>query len=244
MLGLGTYFSIISKMESFACSECGVVGFKNTRALANHQRTKHERKSESQSKRTRPWEELTHHWEASSSHQMPNVPKLLEDSLANIDSFESLEFIGANDPNLAQFQSFDSTFSLVHWIKTCTYEGGLSTKDMASLFKQVLIHPSFNIGDVFVKSVVDVENYGNQVLYNEAHGWKEHEIQGHILHYRDPILILQSLFSSPKVAEGFTLRPTYKVNENNERVYSTPISGDWWHNMQVISNLFVLFIIN
>jgi hypothetical protein len=55
---------------------------------------------------------------------------------------------------------------------------------MASLFKQVLFYPSFNFGDVSVKFVVDVENYGNQVLYNEAHGWKEHEIQGHILHYQ------------------------------------------------------------
>jgi hypothetical protein len=187
---------------------------------------------------------MVHHQEASSSHKMPNVPELLEDSPTYIDSFKSLEFIGADDHNLAQFQPFDSTFSLVHWTRTCNNGGGLSTKDMASLFKQVLFHPSFNIGDVSVKSVVDVENYGNQVLYNEAHGWKEHEIQGHILHYRDPILILQSLFASPKVAEGFTLRLTYKVNENNECVYSTPANGDWWHNMQVSSNLFVMFIIN
>ena len=107
---------------------------------------------------------------------MPNVPKLQEDSLANIDSFELLEFIGVDDPNLAQFQSFDSTFSLVHWIRTCNNGRGLSTKNMASLFKQVMFHPSFNIGDVFVESVVDVENYGNQILYNEAHNWKEHEI--------------------------------------------------------------------
>jgi hypothetical protein len=97
----------------------------------------------------------------------------------------------------------------------------------------VLFHPSFNFGDVSVKSMVDVGNYGNQVLYNKAHGSKGYEIQGHILHYQDPILILQSLFSSPKVVEGFTLRPTNEVNDNNKRVYSTPISADWWHNMQV-----------
>jgi hypothetical protein len=104
---------------------------------------------------------------------------------------------------------------------------GLSTKDMNSSFKQVLFHPSFELDDVFVKSMVDVENYRNQVLYNEAHGWKVHAIEEHILHYQDPILILQSLFSSPKVAKGFKLRSTNKVNDNNERAYSTPTSTGW-----------------
>jgi hypothetical protein len=84
---------------------------------------------------------------------------------------------------------------------------------MALLFKQVLLHPSFNFGDVSMKFMVDVENYGNQVLYNEARDWKEHEIQGHILHYLDPILILQSFFTSLKVAKGFILRPTNEVND-------------------------------
>jgi hypothetical protein len=44
-----------------------------------------------------------HHKEASSSYQMPNIPKFLEDSIANIDSFESLVFKGADNSSPAQF---------------------------------------------------------------------------------------------------------------------------------------------
>jgi hypothetical protein len=66
-------------MENFSCSKYGAAGFKNVRALANHQRTKRELQLESQSLRARPWEELMHHQEVSSSHQMPNVHKLVED---------------------------------------------------------------------------------------------------------------------------------------------------------------------
>jgi hypothetical protein len=54
---------------------------------------------------------------------------------------------------------------------------------MALLFKQVLFHPSIKLDDVSMKSMVDVENYKNQVLYIKPHGWKEHETKGHILHY-------------------------------------------------------------
>jgi hypothetical protein len=36
---------------------------------------------------------------------MPNVPELVDDSNANLDSFESLEFIGAEDPNLGSISA-------------------------------------------------------------------------------------------------------------------------------------------
>ena len=102
--------------------------------------------------------------EASSSHQMPNVPELLEDSLANIISFYSLEFISTDDPNLAQFQPFDSTFSLVHWIRTYNNRGGYPPRTCPRYFSKCCSIHHLTLVMTFVKSMVDVENYGNQVL--------------------------------------------------------------------------------
>jgi hypothetical protein len=45
-----------------------------------------------------------------------------------------------NDPNPPPY---DSTFSLVHWIKHCRATIGLSNKDINFLFEKMLFHPSF-----------------------------------------------------------------------------------------------------
>ena len=79
-------------------------------------------------------------------------------------------------------------------------------------------------------------------MYTKDDGWKEHTTRGQILHYRDPIDALKYLYSSPTVAEGFTLRP---INVNtNERVYSTAASGTWWHDMQIGYRCFFMYMNN
>jgi hypothetical protein len=55
-----------------------------------------------------------------------------------------------------------------------------------------------------------------------------------VLHYRDPIQALASLFSSPKNGEGFCLTPQMKTTSNGERMYTTPDTGEWWEAMQVL----------
>jgi len=129
---------------------------------------------------------------------------------------------------------YDSTFSIINWIRTCKKGGGLSNSDIDRLFKQVLFHPSFKLEDVSVKSSYDVENYEKK-FYNEADGWKKEVIDGNVLHYRDPISALEALFSSPVVGENFTLQPimTEVLDNSRERTYSTPATGNWWRLMQV-----------
>jgi hypothetical protein len=55
-----------------------------------------------------------------------------------------------------------------------------------------------------------------------------------VLHYRDPIQALASLFSSPKNGEGFCLTPQMKTTSNGERMYTTPDTGEWWEAIQVL----------
>ena len=50
------------------------------------------------------------------------------------------------------------------------------------------------------------------------------------LRYHDPANTLESLFSSPMFAENFILKP--EICDPEEKKYSTPATGDWWHSMQ------------
>jgi hypothetical protein len=61
--------------------------------------------------------------------------------------FDSLVSIPI-DPNPPPY---DSTFSLVHWIKHCKAIIGLSNKDINVLFEKILFHPSFKLEDTSVK---------------------------------------------------------------------------------------------
>jgi hypothetical protein len=65
------------------------------------------------------------------------------------DDFDSLVSI-PDDPNPPPY---DSTFSLVHWIRHYKTTIGLSNKDSNSLFEKVLFHPSFKLEDVNVRFV-------------------------------------------------------------------------------------------
>ena len=50
------------------------------------------------------------------------------------------------------------------------------------------------------------------------------------LRYCEPLFALETLFSSPTLAENFTLEPR---DDTLHRVYSTPATGDWWRKMKV-----------
>jgi hypothetical protein len=56
-----------------------------------------------------------------------------------------------------------------------------------------------------------------------------------ILHYRDPIQALASLFWSPRKAKGFCLTPQIQSSSNGKRVYTTPDTCEWWEAMQVLT---------
>ena len=77
-----------------------------------------------------------------------------------------------------------------------------------------------------MRSPYDVDNY-EKTLYNKADGWKKEEIQGSFLNYWDPIIALESLFSSPVVAKNFTLQPLTTTMQDAERIYSTPATRNW-----------------
>jgi hypothetical protein len=126
--------------------------------------------------------------------------------------------------------SYNSNSSLIRWIRTVRKSSGLSNTDVDRLFTDVLFHPKFKLEDVTVKSGYDIDKY-ERSYYSKEDGWKSEDIGEFVLRYRDPLNALEYLFSSPTLAENFTLKPSVRDDEH-ERVYSTPATGDWWHSMQ------------
>jgi hypothetical protein len=139
-------------------------------------------------------------------------------------------------PNIESSKNiFDSTFVLWQWIRTVQRTIGLSNNDIDRLFK-ILLHPSFRIESLTIKSAVDVLKY-EQSFYCEDEGWHVEDVLGYNLHYRDPIDALELLYSSPSNAENFMLAPSMQP-VGVEKVYSTPATGTWWHSMQVYNPSF------
>ena len=138
---------------------------------------------------------------------------------------EMEEFYEPDNPS----RFFDSTFSLVNWVRTIKRGEGLSSTSINRLFKEVLLHPDFKIDDLAVKSAYDIEKY-ERSFYSEEDGWRTVDIGGQDLRYREPLFALETLFSSPMLAENFTLEPR---DDTLHRVYSTPATGDWWRKMKV-----------
>ncbi len=54
---------------------------------------------------------------------------------------------------------YDSTFSLVHWIKHCKAMIGLSNQNTNNLVWDVIFHPSFFLENVNIRSIVDLKTY-------------------------------------------------------------------------------------
>lgn len=57
------------------------------------------------------------------------------------------------------------------------------------------------------------------------------------LHFKNPIQVLTSLFSAAENAKDFKLSATTNRSVTGERVYTTPDTGSWWHQMQDFINL-------
>ena len=125
---------------------------------------------------------------------------------------------------------YNSNLSLVRWIRTVKKSSGLSNVDIDKLFRDVLLHPNFKLDDVSLKSAYDVDKF-ERSFYSEEDGWVKKDIGEHVLRYRDPVNALESLFYSPMFVENFILKP--EICDPEEKEYSTPATGDWWHSMQV-----------
>lgn len=133
-----------------------------------------------------------------------SIPYIIEDS-EDLEHYESISRPGhqgleeplSHDFGCEEEESntphMDSTERLIRWIGSCQRSSGLSNRDVDNLFNDVLLHPSFKVEDLKVRSAATVNSYGD-VMYKEADGWKKEDIHGHILHYRDPIQGLKSLF--------------------------------------------------
>lgn len=54
--------------------------------------------------------------------------------------------------------------------------------------------------------------------------------------FKDTVVALTNLFSSPQVAEDFKLYPSIEKNASGERVYGSLDTCEWWEEMQVNTN--------
>jgi len=98
--------------------------------------------------------------------QSENVPfheRVQQESIENISGYSDhvevdLEVLVDEQSKESQKDTFDSTFSLVHFIRTCRNKEGLSQKDINSLL-ELLHDPRFEISKVCVKNFQDVARY-------------------------------------------------------------------------------------
>lgn len=231
-------------MNTYICNICRG-SFRSSRALATHRATclsediPRERPSSSRRNiaETRPATPISFPPEEAplpSEHSLPSqplnfhLPEINVDDLGDCFDEDLSELLYTQSSTYA----YDSTYSLVQWIRMVKNTAGLSNSDIDKLFKNVLLHPQFRMENVTVKSAVDVQNY-EKSYYREDDGWQSQEIQGYKLHHRDSLVALESLFSSPMNAENFDIKPTTKYDASGKRIYSTPATGVWWQLMQV-----------
>ncbi|CAM6089392.1 unnamed protein product [Calypogeia fissa] len=131
---------------------------------------------------------------------------------------------------------FDSTLQLANFIQNCRNRMGLSNHDVRALFG-VLFTPKFNLSQVNVRTVKDLQRYKKSLIGSEGSGWRRHVLRqanatnpGLTLEYQNPLQVLAQLFSNKKNAEGFELHS--KPLQIDEVQYTTPASGKWWKSMQ------------
>ena len=224
-------------MEGLTCDFCGARPFKFRAALSTHQKTcvgtKRLRQEEQHvSSRTAGIPQSSEAVDPLPCHNAsgPSEPIFfpVDEPIDDVLDVEAEQFAEKDDSRFL----YDSTFSLVNWARTIRRGEGLSNNAINRLFKEVLLHPSFKLEDLSVKSAYDIEKY-ERSLYSEADGWRVEDIDGHILHYRDPLIALEALFSSPVVAPNFTSIPASEVANPQLREYLTPVTGNWWCSMQV-----------
>jgi hypothetical protein len=214
-------------MVSSNCDRCGAVNFKNQANLTNHQKSIH-CKTLAKKKSTASHIQLQGLVEDAREH-----PNFLEGEC-------SVPEAHANTNVLQEERPYDSTFSLVNWIRHCKNGMGLSERDITNLFRNVLFHKSFKLEDVTVKSVSDCNNY-EDALHRYEDGWLEYKVKEEIgdpypvcLYYKDPAIALSTLFSAPANGENFDLGPLSAMASSNiaEPSYSIPSTCNWWKFMQ------------
>ena len=236
-------------MDTEVCTHCGG-SFRTKRARKTHEiycignkapRLENE-PVVSFSSRSIEGSEITRPTEAAgpSASPPPEVPILFDLDEANyLDCNDYVEEDMFDHPYIeSPIDSFDSTFSLWQWIRSTQRTAGLSKNDIDRLFK-ILLHPSFRVESLKVKSAADVQNY-EQSFYTEDNSWCTRDVLGYNFNFREPLGALELLYSSPANAENFTLIPSEEL-DGVEKVYSSPDTGTWWHSMQV-RNSTIVFI--
>lgn len=63
-------------------------------------------------------------------------------------------------------KAYDSTTHLIHFIRTCRNNLGLSQHDIDSLLK-MLFHPSFDLNSISLRNVRDVEHFEDDLYKGE-----------------------------------------------------------------------------
>jgi hypothetical protein len=212
----------------YSCNRCGALKFSSASALSNHQRSiacfSSQRNLEHTCKRVK----------STNPQAFESAQGLQQENLQQEDQFDFDNLVSI--PDYPNPPPYDSTFSLVHWIRHCRATIRLSNKDINSLFEKVLFHPSFKLEDVSVSSAAQIDRY-EQTIFRTEDGWDQyliHVTEGdsgdRVMYHKDPLEALSSMFSSPSLKEDFQIAPSNGVHQG---VYSTPNTSLWWLQMQV-----------
>jgi hypothetical protein len=149
--------------------------------------------------------------------------------------FNFTEIPNATHPPKDVQPPYDSTFALVHWIQHCKNGMGLSKQNITNLLCNVIFHKSFKLKNVKVRSVVDCYRYDDGIYVKED-GWLEYGVIEKVgdpypihLYYKDHVVTLCVLYSTPTNGEGFDLGPKSSSSSSSTTIecsYSTPSNGD------------------
>lgn len=181
-------------MNTYKCNICQ--GFyRSSKALATHKatcllediprgRSPTSRRNIAETRSATPIVFIPEELQSPSEHSLPNPPYLplpLEFHLDEINIDDMSDYFDEDLFELPYTQSFtnafDSTYSLVQWIRMVKNTAGLSDSDIDKLFRNVLLHSQFKMENVTVKPAVDVQNY-EKSYYRKDDGWQSQEIQG------------------------------------------------------------------
>lgn len=94
----------------------------------------------------------------------PTDKETQEEFFSSIQFFEDYIHTERSNSGATMAGSFDSTFHLVDFMRSCRAKQGLSTTDMNALLN-LLFDSRFNINEVTVRSAYDVDKW-EQNLYN------------------------------------------------------------------------------
>lgn len=228
--------------SNFKCDFCGVLGFLDYTALRTHQGRNGLCLAKQRAVQRAQQEQTAHVMEA--EHEgFGSVNDWNTYVQANVETSEEMspeEFIDRSDNKFSSparcDREFDGTFQLVFFMRQCHNGGGLSHKNMNQLLR-LLHHPQFDSKKVQVHTAAEVCRYKERLTSESGDTrWEKvevHEEAGHAsvqLLHRNPLRVLEDLFSSPKNKEEFALHSSI-ATEGSERLYTTLQSAEWWREM-------------